>query len=334
MEHALVVLKPDAIERQLEAELLGHFRRSGLKPLVRRRIPLSRRTVGQLFVCGEAGYADYMTGGPVEAWLLRATDANRRARRLKNKLRVHYGVVDRVENLVHSSEPGNEYDMQVAHFWGASAARRWSLYGDQLAYCGRLPLKIIETALGRVRSDTSVSSVVLVCSLERQSEIEELCQRARGGVPSVHYCLAIPVRGAVAGCETILAYPSQRVPGRLRLETGGSHVTLGMVGLANRIARQGWIPVLGQAKAPGELTASVLRELGSHGLFGAVCYTPEYRLLQTDELRTALYDAELECVGGSAGSLEWGRNGVSQAVFDELPLRAGSDSGALPTSPR
>ena len=39
--------------------------------------------------------------------------------------------------------------------------------------------------------------------------------------------------------------------------------------------------------------------------------------------RTAIYGAELACVGGSAGALEWGRNGVSQAVFDELPLGPG-----------
>ena len=179
-------------------------------------------------------------------------------------------------------------------------------------------MTLIERALGRLRSGTSVSRVVLACSLERQSEIQELCRRAHGAVPSVHYCLAIPVRGAVAGCETVLAYPSQRVSGRLRLETNGS-----LVALVNRIARQGWIPVLGQAKAPGELKPSVLRELGSHGLLGAVCYTPEYTLVQTDELRTAIYGAELACVGGSAGALEWGRNGVSQAVFDELPLGPG-----------
>ena len=75
-------------------------------------------------MCREAGYADYLTRGPVEAWIMRATDANRRARRLKNELRVHFGVVGRVENLIHSSEPGNEYETQVAHFWGEPAARR------------------------------------------------------------------------------------------------------------------------------------------------------------------------------------------------------------------
>ena len=189
-------------------------------------------------MCREAGYADYLTRGPVEAWIMRATDANRRARRLKNELRVHYGVVGRVENLIHSSEPGNEYETQVAHFWGEPAARRWSLFGDQLAYCGRLPMTLIERALGRLRSGTSVSRVVLACSLERQSEIQELCRRAHGAVPSVHYCLAIPVRGAVAGCETVLAYPSQRVSGRLRLETNGSLVALVV---ALRAPSRGWL---------------------------------------------------------------------------------------------
>ena len=75
------------------------------------------------------------------------------------------------------------------------------------------------------------------------------------------------------------------------------------------------------------LQPDVMASVRDCGVSGVVCYSPEYEMSRTHRLRSAAFSADLFCVGGSNGSLDWGRNSVSRNCTTRWP-RHWSGQGA------
>ena len=66
------------------------------------------------------------------------------------------------------------------------------------------------------------------------------------------------------------------------------------------------------------LQPDVMASVRDCGVSGVVCHSPEYEMSRTHRLRSAAFSADLFCVGGSNGLLDWGRNSVSEEMHGAL----------------
>ena len=104
-------------------------------------------------------------------------------------------------------------------------------------------------------------------------------------------------------------YSELRVPSRVPRELTS------LVALATNI---GAVAVLLPGAEDAFLQPDVMASVRDCGVSGVVCYSPEYEMARTHRLRSATFSADLFCVGGSSGFLDWGRNSVSEEVHDAL----------------
>jgi nucleoside-diphosphate kinase len=132
MEHTLVILKPDAVQRCLVGELVTRFERRGLRiaalKLVSVPVDLARRHYseheGKPFY---AGLIDYITSGPVVVLALagpgaievvRATvGATRPAEAPPGSIRADFGLMVG-RNLIHASDGPAAAALELALWFG------------------------------------------------------------------------------------------------------------------------------------------------------------------------------------------------------------------------
>ena len=99
-----------------------------------------------------------------------------------------------------------------------------------------------------------------------------------------------------------------------------------LAALAAFAANIGAVTVLLPGTEDAFLQPDVMAGVRDCGVKGLVCYSPEYEMARTHRLRSAAFSADLFCVGGSNGLLDWGRNSVSEEVHGALAsalLRSG-----------
>lgn len=85
MEHTLILIKPDGVQRGLMGEIIGRFERRGLKLAGMKFIQMSRELAERHYAVhkGRPFYADlvnYITSGPVVAMVWEGKDAIKAAR--------------------------------------------------------------------------------------------------------------------------------------------------------------------------------------------------------------------------------------------------------------
>lgn len=118
MEQTLVLIKPDAVERNLIGKILSEYERNGLK-IVEMQLLTASKTIAAAHYAEHEGkpfydeLIDYITGGPLVAFVLEGEDAIQRVRALNgatdpkdagdNTIRALYGI-DLSNNTVHASD--------------------------------------------------------------------------------------------------------------------------------------------------------------------------------------------------------------------------------------
>ncbi|MGL6225843.1 MAG: nucleoside-diphosphate kinase [Thermoguttaceae bacterium] len=134
----LVLLKPDALQRQLTGEIIARFERKGLKieamKLMQMTPELARKHYAEHV--GKPFYPDlekYITSGPVVAMILGGDEAISVVRQLvgpTNGLVAPAGTIrgdfsmSNQRNLVHASDSEESAQREIALFFGMSTAER------------------------------------------------------------------------------------------------------------------------------------------------------------------------------------------------------------------
>ncbi len=135
MDRTLILVKPDAVARNLTGEILARFERKGLRIVALKQMTMSRELAEQHYAehrekpfFGEL--ADFITSGPLVALVLEGRAAVAAARQLigaTNPLEAAPGsirgdfAVETGENMVHGSDSD------------ASAAREVGLFFPELS---------------------------------------------------------------------------------------------------------------------------------------------------------------------------------------------------------
>jgi len=151
MERTLVVLKPDAVQRQLVGRLLGRFEQKGLKLVAVRMLQVSRELARQMYAEHEGkdfheALLAFITAGPVVAAVLEGQDAVAVVRRLigptfgpeapAGTIRGDFGMSMRY-NLVHGSDTPASAGREIALFFRDEEIIDYTLGGTEWIYARR-----------------------------------------------------------------------------------------------------------------------------------------------------------------------------------------------------
>jgi len=132
MEKTLLLIKPDAIERNLIGKIISRVEEAGLKILGMKRVFFSREMTEQFYDehKGEEFYnrlINYMADKNVVALKLEGLDAIGTLRKLvgatdpkkaeKNTIRADYGL-GTPQNSVHASDSGKSAEREIEFFFG------------------------------------------------------------------------------------------------------------------------------------------------------------------------------------------------------------------------
>ena len=128
MEQTLVLIKPDAVERNLIGKILSEYERNGLEIAEMQLLTPSKETAAAHYAEHEGKpfyeeLIDYITGGPLVAFVLEGEDAIARVRTLNgatdpkdavdNTIRALYGI-DLSNNTVHASDSAESAKKEIS----------------------------------------------------------------------------------------------------------------------------------------------------------------------------------------------------------------------------
>jgi len=127
-ERTLVLIKPDAVQRQLTGRILARYEDRGLKILGLKLIPVSRGLAERHYAIHRekpffAGLVDFITSGPLVAAVLEGPNAIAVVRAMNGATRPHEAApgsirgdfaLETAQNLVHASDSAETADTEIA----------------------------------------------------------------------------------------------------------------------------------------------------------------------------------------------------------------------------
>ncbi|MEU8527955.1 MULTISPECIES: nucleoside-diphosphate kinase [Streptomyces] len=239
-----VMLKPDAVERGIEAEVLEMFARFGLRPegRVERRLTVSdvaaldhedgrhRNPVQFAVNC------DYLTRSPVVGWRMTGPGALGVALTVKALVRQRYGDSD-LANLMHAAEDAWEADSQIKMF-AQGPAPVSAPYADTDPAVHRMAAEVLASpdvppVAGGVTGDEGFG---VILHDDGCQYLDDVIKGLQGGLPGLPFeraaamAIAVKVRrdlevftGTAAEAATaLLDLDGQGLPVLLREPRGGA----------------------------------------------------------------------------------------------------------------
>lgn len=313
MEHALLIIKPDTLERNLEREILDWLAWENFEVLDSRRVRLSVQEVLETHVEKRERYLAYMTRGDTLALLVRGDEVISRARFLKADIRKHFGTSG-IENLIHTTEAGNEYERQMALFFPHADPRIYSGYADLFAKVeGADPKDRLIPELERLSISSTVRRLVLCVRWGDANRVQET-------IGKYSYPVALSLCTTVQhGDTTFILYlpPGTEIPDSLARRFDDNR----MRSLEQLSEIKEALPVvvaLGPVTCSRKITKGSISNLAPVGVDFVLTYTPLYSLEETDRIREVTLTSGLRMVGGSSGIVEPGRYTTSKEISDML----------------
>ncbi|HYZ82621.1 MAG TPA: nucleoside-diphosphate kinase [Solirubrobacteraceae bacterium] len=131
MERTLILVKPDAFDRNLTGEIIARFERKGLRLVALKLMTMTRELAAQHYAehQGKGFYdelVDFITSGPLVAMVLEGESAIRAARQVigaTNPLEATTGsirgdyAISVGQNMVHGSDAPESAQREVALFF-------------------------------------------------------------------------------------------------------------------------------------------------------------------------------------------------------------------------
>ena len=133
-EHALLIVKPDDVWHPRFTGILDkRLAELSLRQVATRELLLSRDQARTFWREGDVEeYVAYLREGPSRAILVRGRQATRQCRLLKSDLRKELNCRS-YRNLIHSTEPGNEYEEQFRRLFPELQIEGHGIFIDQIA---------------------------------------------------------------------------------------------------------------------------------------------------------------------------------------------------------
>ena len=317
-EHALLIVKPDGVRHSRFMGLLDQrLADLSLRQVATRELLLSRDQARTFWREGDVEeYVAYLREGPSRAILVRGRQATRQCRLLKSELRKELNCRS-YRNLIHSTEPGNEYEEQFRRLFPELQIEEHGIFIDQIA----LVTPDRAGSFRRRAADPGTPRLTPVVPAEHVTD------RGRQLAAWLERTEAAPYAGVRISGVTWLRHDDVRVImylGRnsdLNLPARYPRDLAALSALADRV---GAVTVLCPGAEDAFLQPDAMDRVRDCGVIGAVCYSPDYPMERTHRLRSAIFSAGMFCVGGSNGFLDWGRNSVSEEMHDALVASLGA----------
>ena len=242
--------------------------------------------------------------------MVRGRQATWKCRRLKSELRKAFRCTS-YRNLIHSTEPGNEYEEQFQRLFPELNVDGHGVFIDQIAIV--TPDRFDSFARRAADHGTPRLAPVLTGN-QAMGQASRLAAWLRGSEAGPY--AGVLIRGlTMSGHEnlSVIMYL-----GRYSERCLLSRLPRELASLAALAANIGAVTVLLPGTEDAFLRHDVMAGVRDCGVSGVVCYSPEYEMARTHRLRSAAFAADLFCVGGSNGHLDWGRNSVSEEMHDTL----------------
>ena len=131
MEHTLSIIKPDAVERNLEEEIRTFIEKNNLKILKSKKVKISKEEASEFYKVHQTksfynDLCNYLSSGPIVVMILEAENAVSKNRELmgatdplkaeKGTLRKMYGLsIDK--NSVHGSDSVTNAKIEIDFFF-------------------------------------------------------------------------------------------------------------------------------------------------------------------------------------------------------------------------
>ena len=132
MDRTLILVKPDAFERNLSGEIIARFERKGLRIAALRHMTLDRQTAEQHYAEHEGkpffdGLVDFITSGPLVAMIIEGPNAVPAGRQLIGSTHGVYAAPGSIRgdyatsmqrNLGHGSDSEASAEREIALYFG------------------------------------------------------------------------------------------------------------------------------------------------------------------------------------------------------------------------
>jgi len=131
IEQTLSIIKPDAVERNLENEIKAYFEKNNLKILKNKKVKISKEEASEFYKVHQTkpfynNLCNYLSSGPIVVMLLEGKNAVSKSRQLmgatdpskaeEGTLRKMYGVsIDK--NSVHGSDSVENGKIEIDFFF-------------------------------------------------------------------------------------------------------------------------------------------------------------------------------------------------------------------------
>lgn len=120
-EKTFVIIKPDAVKRNLEIEILNKIKNSGLEILEEWSGVAPRKMVEGTYIQYKEKpffqeWVDFMMSGRLRAIVLGGDDAIDKASTIKKQVRSKYAPNEKRLNLIHCSDDIEEARKEIANF--------------------------------------------------------------------------------------------------------------------------------------------------------------------------------------------------------------------------
>ena len=131
IEQTLSIIKPDAIERNLEGKIKNFYKRNNLKILKTKKVKISKEEASEFYKIHQTkpfyeNLCNYLSSGPIVVMILEGENAISKNRQLmgatdptkaeKGTLREMYGIsIDK--NSVHGSDSAENAKIEINFFF-------------------------------------------------------------------------------------------------------------------------------------------------------------------------------------------------------------------------
>ncbi len=131
MERTLVMIKPDAVERNLIGKIISIFEENGLKVVALKKTKLSKDQAKAFYIVHKEkpfyeSLTDYMSSGPIIAMVLEGENAIQKVREImgatdpkeakEGTIRKLFGI-DKEKNSVHGSDSPESAAKEIPFFF-------------------------------------------------------------------------------------------------------------------------------------------------------------------------------------------------------------------------
>ncbi|WP_457623588.1 nucleoside-diphosphate kinase [Persephonella sp.] len=131
VERTLMLIKPDAVKRNLEGKIIAHVQEKGFKLIAMKKLKLTREQAENFyFVHKERPFfnelCEFMTSGPIVAMVWEGEDAISKIREIMgatNPEEAEEGTIRKLygtnvgENAVHGSDSKESADIEIPFFF-------------------------------------------------------------------------------------------------------------------------------------------------------------------------------------------------------------------------